>query len=429
MQEFDFNAFVKTLPQEKLAELVIRFAPESYQEELKNQHLSDRDARGTFVRIAQNINELLEDNDLWDEPSEFDLILTGSAEKLSGLWDRFSEETEELFLFCIKRIEEIQDEGRLYQHWPEEYYDGCGFLGVIQQFAGSLPFNQKIEFVSKLETILQSYGHDTFYSYPRELDLIFKDSDQFLLKNWFMKSVKSEENSFHKHYYYFLKDTLSLAERAIVLERIYHQESDLCLDLVETLVALKMPGTAIGYLEELRKVNQDPWVLTQELFIKLVELKKSEGLPYYEDLISGLEKYKTDSLLEKSIELCPERSLELEALVKSNSHYFFLKYLINRARIEEAYQLVLTSNTLDDQSVLNFFKNYCQKYPSGATSYFTKLIDKELAFTGDRHYESIVNSLQYLFKVSPSKALEIASMIKRDYKRRRNLVAMLDQKF
>lgn len=208
MQEFDFDAFVKTLPQEKLAELVIRFAPESYQEELKNQHLSDRDARGTFVRIVQNIKELLQDEDLWDEPSEFDLILTGSAEKLSGLWDRFSEETGELFLFCIKRIDEIQDEGRLYQHWPEEYYDGCGLLGVIQQFAGSLPFNQKIEFVSKLEYILQSYGHDTFYSYPRELDLIFKDSDQFLLKNWFIKSVKSEENSFHKHYYIFLKTPL-----------------------------------------------------------------------------------------------------------------------------------------------------------------------------------------------------------------------------
>jgi hypothetical protein len=116
-------------------------------------------------------------------------------------------------------------------------------------------------------------------------------------------------------------------------------------------------------------------------------------------------------------------------LVHSRSHYYFLKYLINRGRIDEAHQLVLTSKTLDDQSVLNFFKTYCEKYPSDATNYFTQLIDKELVFTGDRHYESIVNSLQYIFKVSPSNALEIASTIKRDYKRRRNLVAMLDQKF
>jgi hypothetical protein len=429
MPEFDFNAFVKTLPQEKLAELVIRFAPESYQEELKNQHLSDLDAKRTFDRIVKSIKDLLEDEDLWDEPSEFDSSLTGLAEKLSGLWDRFQEETGQLFLFSIKRIEAIQDEGRLYRHWPEEYYDGCGFLAVIQQFARSLPFNQKIEFVSKLENILQSYGYDTFYSYPRELDLIFKESDQVLLKNWFLKSLKVEENSFHKHYYHFLKDTLSLAEKAIVLENIYHQESGLCLDLVETLVALKMAGTAISYLEELRKVNPDPWIFTQELFIKLVELKKSEGMPFFEDLISGLKKYKTDSLLEKSIGICPERSLELEALVKSNSHYYFLKYLINSDRIEEAHQLVLTSKSLDDQSVLNFFKTYCEKYPSDSTNYFTKLIDKELVFTGDRHYESIVNSLEYIFKISPSKALEITSMIKRDYKRRRNLVAMLEQKF
>jgi len=428
MQEFDFNAFVKTLPQERLAELVIRFAPESYREELKNQHLSDRDARGTFDRIVQSIKELLDDEDLWDDPSEFDSNLTGLAEKLSGLWDRFEAETGELFLFCIKRIEEIQDDGRLYRHWPEEYYDGCGFLAVIQQFARRLPFNQKIEFVSKLEHILTSYGYDTFYSYPRELDLIYKESDQALLKNWFIKSSRSEENFFHKHYYHFLKDSLSLAERAIVLKKIYHQESGLCLDLVETLVALKIPGAAIGYLEELRKANPDPWIFTQELFIKLIELKKSEGLPFFEDLISGLKKYKTNSLLEKSIELFPERSLELEALVKSNSHYYFLKYLINRGRVEEAHQLVLTSKSLDDQSVLDFFKKYCEKYPSDSTNYFTKLIEKELVYTGDRHYEAIVNSLQYIFKVSPSKAVEIASMIKRDYKRRRNLVAMLDKK-
>lgn len=429
MPEFDFNAFVKTLPQEKLAELVIRFAPETFREEVKNQHLSIEKAKESFDRIIKSIRGLFKNEDLLNDPSGFGASLTGLAEKLSGLWDRFQEDTGDVFLFCVKKIEEIQANGLLYRHWPEEYYNGHSFLAVILRYAGSLTFEKKRVFIDSLEILLESAGSDSFFGYPRELDLIFLDSEKDLLKQWFIKSVKSEEKSFHKHYYFLLRDEFSLEEKAFVLEKIYHQETSLCLDLVETFEKLKMPETAIGYLEELKKVNTNPWIYTQELFIKLVELKKSEGFPFFDDLISGLKKYKTDSLLEKSIELSPERSLELEALVESNSHYYFLKYLISRDRIEEAHQLVLSSKSLDDQSVLDFFKTYCEKYPSDSTNYFTKLIDKELVYAGERHYESIVNSLQYIFKVSPLKAVEIASMIKRDYKRRRNLVAMLDQKF
>ena len=89
----------------------------------------------------------------------------------------------------------------------------------------------------------------------------------------------------------------------------------------------------------------------------------------------------------------------------------------------------MESKSLDDQSMLDFFKNYCERFPGDATNYFIALIDKELPYSGSRHYEMIVDLLQYLFKVSPSKAVDIASMIKRDYKRRKNLIAMLDQRF
>ena len=423
MPEFDFNAFVKNLPQEKLVELVIQFAPDHFREEVSNQHLDIGRARTSFDRIAKKIKDLFEDKDLLYEPYEFEANLEGLSERLSGLWDRFPEETGQLFLFCIQKIEEVQDEGMLYRHYPEEYFEGYTFLAVLQRFATHLPLGQRLDFIKKLERVLESFGYSAFYSYPNELHLIFKDVEKGLVKDWFIESVKTEEKSFHKHYYKYLKDTLSLEEKAMVLEKIYHQDKSLCLDLVDTLVELEMSKTAISYLEELKLANPDPWIFTEELFVKLIELKKS----FYEDLISGLNNFKTNTLLERSIEFCPDKRKEFEKIGRSASHHFYLTYLVGKDRIDEAHQLVLASNTLDDQSILYFFKKYCEKYPGDATAYFTKLIDRELPHTGDRHYGSIVNLLQYIFKVNPIKAVEIASSIKRDYKRRRNLMAMLDQ--
>lgn len=429
MSEFDFNAFVKTLSIEELANLVIRFAPETFREEVKNQHLNIEQARKTFDQNVNSIRALFKDEDLLNDPIHFDTSLTGWAERLSGLWDRFPEETGQIFLFCIKKIKEIQSEGLLYHHWPEKEYNGHSFLEVIQRYAKSLPFDMKRVFIDSLEILLELPGSGSFFGYPRELDQIFVDSEKDLLKQWFLKSVKSEEKSFHKHYYFLLRDNLSLEEKAFVLEKIYHQETSLCLDLVDTLDKLKMPDTAIDYLEELKKFNKNPWFFTQELFLKLIELKKSVDLPYYEDLVSGINTYKTNTFLEKCIDFFPEKNLELEAISKTASHHFYLKYLISKNRLDEAHQLVLTSKNLDDQSILSFFREYCEKYPGDATNYFVRWIDRELIYAGDRHYELIVNLLQYLFKISPSKAVELVSMIKRDYKRRRNLVSMLDQKF
>lgn len=429
MAEFDFNAYVKGLSQEKLAELIIQFAPETFREEIRYQHLDKEKAKDTYDQISNRIKDLFEDEELLYDPSEFEDSLVSLSEKLSGLWDRFPEETGHLFLFCLKKIEEVQDEGLLYRHYPEEIFDGNSFLTVIQRYAASLPFNQKMEFIGKLEKIIEAYSYITFYSYANELHLIFKDSEKELLKDWFFESLRLEERPFHKHYYQFLKDIFNLEEKALVLEKIYHQDKSLCLDLTETLVELQKPETAIQYLESLKEANPDPWVFTEDLFLRLVQLKKAEGKPIQEDLISGLMTYKTNTLLEKSIEFCPERSLEMESIVKSASHYFFLKYLIGKNRIDEAHQLVLASKTLDEQSVLNFFKRHCEKYPVDSTNYFIKLIDKELPYTGDRHYESIITSLHYIRKVSPQRVVEITGMLKRDYKRRRNLMAMLDREF
>ena len=183
---------------------------------------------------------------------------------------------------------------------------------------------------------------------------------------------------------------------------------------------------AIRFLEELRRANPDSRTFSESLFIRLIELKAAGGSTIKADLYSGIKTYGTHTLLSKAIQLIPEHKPELELILESVSHYYYLKYLIGINRIDEAHKLVIDSKKLDEHSIHQFFTAYFKDYPEDASRYFSQLIDRELDYTGDRHYESIIDSLQYLLKVDPTKAAQIVVMIRTDYKRRRNLIAMLD---
>lgn len=426
MPEFDFTSFVKSLPKEKLEELVLKYAPDSYREEVSNQNLDDNKVKKAFEKLSKQIIDLFENDEYLDGPSDFEGSLVRLSEKLSGLWDRNTDETGNLFLFCIKKIDLVQQEGLLYNSYHDEMFDGSAFLTIVQKYIVSLPFERKIEFVQKLEEELSSNSCGTFYNYPNELNLIYCDPEIPRVMELFLQNVKDENKPFRKEYYYFLKNGLDLIEKEYVLTKIYHLGEGLCLDLVETLEQLQKHDVAIQYLEALKQANPDPWAFTEELFVKLMQLKKIVELSIKADLIIGLKVYKTDTLLEKTIDFLPEENLEFESTIKSASHYYFLKYLIGKNRIDEAYQLVSDSKTLDDQSIYKFFTTYGKRYPEDSTHYFIQRLHRELPNTGDRHYESIVDSLKYIRKVNPIKTQEILEMLRKEYKRRRNLMAMLE---
>lgn len=89
MTEFNFTAFVQNLPKEKLVELVIKYAPESYREEVSNQNLKEEKARKVFDKAVKDIHGLFEDDELLYEPSDFASSIEAFSEKLMGLKDRY----------------------------------------------------------------------------------------------------------------------------------------------------------------------------------------------------------------------------------------------------------------------------------------------------------------------------------------------------
>ena len=89
--------------------------------------------------------------------------------------------------------------------------------------------------------------------------------------------------------------------------------------------------------------------------------------------------------------------------------------------------MIKRKTDISESLIHEFFRAHKMIFPDDATTYFSKVIDKNLKETGDHYYEAIADSLRQLVKVNRPKANEYLNNIRTNYKRRRNLIALLDR--
>ena len=75
----------------------------------------------------------------------------------------------------------------------------------------------------------------------------------------------------------------------------------------------------------------------------------------------------------------------------------------------------------------DFFKKHKSIFSEDAAIYFSKVINENLNGTGDRYYEAIAEAIRHLMKVNPKQANKYLLDIRTNYKRRRNLIALLER--
>ena len=69
-------------------------------------------------------------------------------------------------------------------------------------------------------------------------------------------------------------------------------------------------------------------------------------------------------------------------------------------------------------------------YAEEAIVFFKQVISEELKYTGDTHYTNIANALSHLKPLLPEEIFKtMVSRLKREYKRRRNFVKLLEKRF
>lgn len=424
-QSNKFQGYLNTLSKKDLVELVLKYAPQNFRLEIENSYLEIDQAKKLFDKTAQKIKGLFDDHELLYEPSDFEGHLSGQFEKLKGIWYKFPRETEDLIIEIIEQIRRVMYDGMLYNHYYDDIFEGNDFLILIQNFVFGLPFQNKIEFVARFENAISDLDYDVFSNFRNEKEKIFSESEKPDLKEYWLKKIEEGDLNDAEGFYQFLGDLILPTEREMALENIYHLSSQLSLELVQLYEKQSKSEKAILLLEALLEANSDKRIDTKDLYKKLIELKNKNGLSIEKDAYTALSKHDSISLLEMIVSYLPEQRIEFEGILRSNNSNRFLQYLEKHNRIPEALQLVLKSNTLMERSIYNFYTRHFRSCAEEANIYFKDRINKELPYTGDSHYEIIKDALVYLKKIDKQKAAFILEMIRTEYKRRRNLMALL----
>jgi hypothetical protein len=424
-QKDKFSNYIESLSKNELVSLLMKYVPQSFRQEIENSYLEIDQAKKLFDRTAKKIKNLFDNEELLYEPSDFDGQLTELFGKLKGIWDKFPKETSDLIIDIIRQIGKVLDDGLLYNNYYDDMYEGEEFLNLIQQFTYGLPLDAKMKFVDSFQKVIMGMNYDVFGYFLIEKEKIFTESDKPFLKDYFLQKLLRDDLQDAEGYFRFLKNLILPDEIELVLEKIYHLSAPLSLELVELYTNQSKPGKAVLLLEGILEANPDYRIDTENLYRKLLQLKMENRQPIEKDAFAALNKHDSVSLLELIVSYLPDKKEPFEKVLKSKNSNRYLEYLEKHNRIPEALQLVLESNTLMDSSVYNFYIHHLKSCPVEAKAYFIDRINKELPYTGDSHYEIIRNSLVYLKQIDKNKTSAIVAMIRVEYKRRRNLMALL----
>lgn len=95
-------------------------------------------------------------------------------------------------------------------------------------------------------------------------------------------------------------------------------------------------------------------------------------------------------------------------------------------RVEEMHTMLKTM----PHEKYDFFKKYKKRYPEEAINFYQQVITEDLVYTGDTHYTNIANALSHLQSLLLKEVFDArVYKLKTEYKRRRNFVKILEQRF
>ena len=145
-----FESYIKSLSKEKLEEMVIKFAPDTFKLKIENSHKDLSYAKSQFLKISNNLENLFYDEELLFEPYNFEAALMNNINKLEGLTDKLPEETFNLIIYVLENIEKSFDEGYLYNqdYWrDDEFFVSTDFENFIIEFLNKLPLQTKVDYL------------------------------------------------------------------------------------------------------------------------------------------------------------------------------------------------------------------------------------------------------------------------------------------
>ena len=167
--------YIESLTKDELITLILKFAPQSFIDNINSQFASKKEALTIFDKTSKTINNILSDEELLYNPSGFERELLKQLEKLRGLWDKLPSQIGDLIIKMMEDVEQAFEDGYLYiEKYGEEndYFESEDVNDYVFRFVNTLPKKIKFDYIEKLNELLNNSGYSTFVSVERKLSKI-----------------------------------------------------------------------------------------------------------------------------------------------------------------------------------------------------------------------------------------------------------------
>ncbi|MFC2112258.1 SWIM zinc finger domain-containing protein [Bacteroidota bacterium] len=416
-----------SLSKTELVELVMKFAPDNFITSIHNRTSTSENAGKILGRIDKKLNDLFNDEELLWDPYGFEGALMTQLDKLRGLERKLTDEIGELLIFIMLQVETVMDEGYLYiDRYPdEEYFEGDAFCSFTKDFLRTLPLDQRLEYLLKLDTVLKNLTYDTFSYILHPIDSLFTKEEYPGVKNFIMNQEGSVPDTLLASLYSYLETGLSDDEKEKILLRLSEFDNEFSVGLCRLQIGRKCYRDALKTISI--PIENPNGIISEEMLKIYLDLSIELNHDPLESAKKSIEINPTASMLEyiKGLGVTP---LTLyEETVKEKHPAELLSFYENNKRLDDAITLIKEGRITWDSTLFDFFRKNKKFLPADAEEYFQNRIRKNLNDAGNYHYEKIAESISQLKQVNPDLAAKWLGVIRTEYKRRRNLITMLDK--
>lgn len=416
--------YIKSLSKQELIRLLRKYAPESFWNELKNHHSDKNTALDLFKNVDRKIHNLFKDDDQLYDPLAFETELGNVLSHLIGLENVLPKESEQLIFYILDTIEKVQDEGMLYDDYNDNLFSSPEvFDKFVENYALNLNFEDKLQFLTKLDLALENQSYDTFLHLLALSNTLFTLDELPLLKETFLRKKDNLPSVYKENFYNLVENLLTDDEKEHLLTSMQFDDPRWLIELVR-LYDLK--GNFQKALETVKKYMESKICKKNEgVYALYLRLLKKNQIPLEGIAEVAMNSYPSQIMLLNVIDADPGNALKYEQILLKMRPDEGLNYLEKMNRLQEAFELVTKSTSIYEDRKKEFFKKHKTKFPAEATAFFRTLISEHLKEAGEHHYYAIVEAIGQLLVIDQKLAKQILEDIRVNYRRRRNLISLL----
>ena len=425
-----FVWYLHSLSKDELVALVDKFASEQFRTEVKNRFANADKAQKTFHEVEQTIRKFFDDDEMMYSPHNFSDALDYELEKLSGFEKSLVKEIEEMLFYIIKRVDECFEDGYLYDDYGDENYDtSLRFDEFVVRYVSCLSSNRKTAILAKLDALLEAHMAYAAFDCLRDVaKSVFVEADLPFLKKVLMSDYRNISRKLAGYYYDHVTGLLSYDEKTDVLSVLIESDDVRAIELAALHDAHGNLSKATETMHAWIEINKDSFCCCEDAWSFYLDLLKKGNHDLSDIAADAIINRSTARMLSKIISLTDSDPARYELLLEDRDAGELLRYLQQKERLPEALALVKRKkDKIYDHHILEFFKTHKLLFPEEAATCFGEVIEKNLQKTGNRYYEAITDAVRHLEKVNRAKADEYVSYIRTNYKRRRNLIDLLNQ--